>query len=162
MTSTALRVLVCGALLSWPGFVSAQYIPAGMQGSWKVRKLLGMQGPPVDQCPGGLPDKTLIGTLITLGEHGAATDRTSVADAQPKMATMSAYDFTAKYLGASGSPSSLGLNVNQVQFVTLGAPGSLPFDMVLVKSPSMLIFGHCGFFYDAVRDGTFKAPKLPR
>lgn len=160
MRSTGVRVLVCGALLL-PALAFAQYIPAGMQGTWKVHKLLGMQGAPVAVCPGGLPDKTLIGARITLGEHGAATDRTIVQDAQPKMATMNASEFTAKYLGGSGSPASLDLNPNQVQLVTLAAPGMLPFDTVIVKSPSMLVFEHCGFFYDAVRDGSFKGPKLP-
>ncbi|MGI8771414.1 MAG: hypothetical protein ACR2JE_08245 [Acidobacteriaceae bacterium] len=160
MTSTGVRVLLCAALLSLPALACAQYVPAGMQGTWKVHKLLGMHGAPVAECPGGLPDKTLIGTRITLGEHGAATDRTIVEDAQPKMATMNADDFTAKYLGGSGSPTSLGLNASQVQLITFAAPGVLPFDTVMVQSPSMLIFGHCGFFYDAVRDGSFKAPKL--
>jgi hypothetical protein len=160
MTSTGVRVLLYGALLSLPTLAFAQYIPAGMQGTWKVYKLLGLQGTPVAECPGGLPDKTLIGTRITLGEHGAATSRTIVQDAQPTTATMSAYDFTAKYLGGSGSLESLGLNMNQVQLVTLAASGMLPFDLVMMKSPSTLIFEHCGFFYEAVRDGSSRAPKL--
>jgi hypothetical protein len=178
MRATARRVLLrlgpgllCWALISFSFPSFAQYIPAGMQGTWKVHKILATHTgsahtsamvAAAGSCVGALPDRRLIGKNITLGEHGAAMEGASVQDAQPTMSTMSAADFTAKYLGGGGSLKDLDMaNVSKVQMVTFGAPGTLPFDTVLVKSPSTLIFERCGVFYDAVRNGSFKAPKLP-
>lgn len=176
MNGTATRALLwpgllCSGLLSFslPSF--AQYIPAGMQGTWKVHKILethsgaakgSTMGSDSSSCAGALPDKRLIGRNITLGEHGAAMEGVSVQDAQPTMSTMGASDFTAKYLGGSGSLKDLDMtNMSKLQLVTFGAAGALPFDTVVVKSPSTLIFERCGVFFDAVRNGSFKAPKLP-
>jgi hypothetical protein len=45
--------------------------------------------------------------------------------------------------------------------IKLGAPGTLPFDTIVVLDPSTVYFERCGLFMQAVHDSGFVAPPLP-
>jgi hypothetical protein len=50
---------------------------------------------------------------------------------------------------------------SKVEVITLSAPGTLPFDTVVLLDPSRLYFERCGIFMEAVHDSGFVAPPLP-
>jgi hypothetical protein len=139
----------------------AQYVPAGMEGTWRLHKLLYAQGSN-KACSGDVLLDSDRGHDIGLGEHSAAWRGKTFDDIQPQIQTQSAADFASKYLDGGQGLHALGLDAAQVEVLTVKAPHDLPFDTVIAKTPSTLIFGRCGIFYDAVRHGAFKAPKLPR
>jgi hypothetical protein len=50
---------------------------------------------------------------------------------------------------------------SKVEVIKLGAPGTLPFDTVVILDPSTLYFERCGIFMEAIHDSGFVAPPLP-
>jgi hypothetical protein len=158
--TAAVAVAFAGAALP----ALAQYVPAGMEGTWRVHKLLraGSGAQPGAPCTGTVLIEADRGQDISLGEHSVVWRGKTFDEVKPQMQTISAGDFASEYLNGGQGLHDLGLNAAQVELLKLGNSQGLPFDTVIAKTPSTLIFGRCGVFYDAVRHGDFKAPRLPR
>lgn len=145
----------------------AQSFPAGVQGTWKITRQLHLKkasrGAATDPCPGrplGL-DPAAKGSRVVLGDRVASWGSTSAQDPDPRVTSMEPADFAGQYLHG-GKIEALGLSPSaKVEVIRLNAPGTLPFDTIVVKGPSTLLFEQCGLFTEAIHAGGFVAPALP-
>jgi hypothetical protein len=86
----------------------------------------------------------------------------SATDPAARVSMMDPADFSAHHSQAGATLHDLGLDrSSKIEVIHLGAPGTLPFDTIVVKDPSSLYFERCGIFMEAVHDSGFVAPPLP-
>ncbi len=142
----------------------ADVFPAGVQGTWKVVRKLDVPGSAA-QCGGALPNLPK-GAKVTIGDHTLMLEGRGMDDAQPTVTTLTAAQFTQKYLGGSEAAfKHLGLRGSSIEVITptSGAEGTefTVFDTVIVKDPSTLLLGRCGRYFEATHAGGFQAPRLP-
>ncbi len=159
----ALALVATAAGYAWAP-VYAQSFPAGVQGTWKIVKKLEVPPSTVD-CLGGLPNAQN-GSTVAIGEHSLLLNGQGTNDAQPNVRTVTAAEFVQQHLsGSEASFKRFGLRTSNLEVITPGSPASntnsAPFEMVIVKSPSTLLFEKCGQYFEAAHAGGFKAPKLP-
>lgn len=142
-----------------------QTLPAGTGGYWKLTRLFPehharVAGPcsanPAFFSKGGR------GTRVLMSDRNIVWGDASATDPQAAVRTLPPAEFDEKYGTAGVSAHALGLSSDAVEVIQLGAPGTLPFDTIVVKDPSTLLFERCGFFMEAAHAGGFVAPPLHR
>lgn len=136
----------------------AQYVPARMQGEWKIRKLLEPEGGRGISCgigagPDPMSSKDFIDKTVTLEEHSGVLQDQPAENLSPSLSTLDIIDFTAKYIPGQSARSYLGIRADKVEVLTTGTAGYFPFNAVIVKDPTTLLFERCGFFYEATHSG---------
>jgi hypothetical protein len=70
-------------------------------------------------------------------------------------------EFNTKYAQAGATANELGLRSQKVEVIEVSAHDTLPFDTIVVRDPSTLLFERCGLFMEAVHDSGFVTPPLP-
>ena len=148
-----------------PAAMAQQQLPAGIGGYWKVTKLYPKK--PLVATGGCMANpaffsSTAKNTRILMSDRNIVWGSASATDPMPRVRNMTPADFSTQY-GQNGSTlKDLELaGSSKIEVIELGAPGTLPFDAIVVKDPSTLYFEHCGLFMQAVHDSGFVAPPLP-
>ncbi len=143
----------------------AQTMPAGTGGYWKLAKTLPEHPAATAASCAASPaffGKPAKGSRVLMSDRNIVWNDASATDPQPMVRTLSPDQFNEKYGGAGATADKLGLRSDAIEVIQLGAPGTLPFDTIVVKDPSTLLFERCGSFMEAVHSGGFVAPPLPR
>lgn len=143
----------------------AQSLPAGVEGTWRITG----QQPKKDRaltgtCASGPVhvDRSLKGTKVQLSNQQIDWGNYTAQNPAPAVHTLDTADFMQQYLRGGVTMQQLGLaGAAKVEVIQLGAPGTLPFDAIVVKDPSTIYFTRCGLFTEAVHAGGFVAPRLP-
>ena len=168
VTATAWVLAVVPILLLSKALpTQAQSFPAGVQGTWKITKLLVPEHGRGGACSEGTASVSALNRDQIVHKYVILRDGTAMLEGhQPQavatsLQSMDAPAFAAHYLLPAASAKELHLAPGKVQVIDLGAPRSFPFSTLIVQSPSTLIFGACGYFYQAIHDNGFQAPKLP-
>ncbi len=161
------KMLTLAALISLTMVPAAlaQQLPAGIGGYWKVAKMYPKKPlPPTGSCmanPAFFNAKAK-NTRILMSDRNIVWGATSATDPMPQVHNLDPGDFTARYGQSGATLKDLELaRSTKIEVIELGAPGTLPFDAIVVKDPSTLYFEHCGLFMQAMHDSGFVAPPLP-
>ncbi len=147
--------------------VHAQSFPAGVQGTWKITKMLKPKQGVGMSCANGaayispINQDAILQKYVTLDDRTATLEGAATQNESPQSSTMDLSEFAARFLAPGVSTKFLHLQSSKIQLINLGTPASFPFSTIIVQSPSTLIFEGCGFFYEATHNTGFKAPKLP-
>ena len=161
-----LRLVCATAVVAIAPSAFAQSLPAGMQGYWKITKQIHSttHGAAVGSCAGealGLTPSAK-GSRVLLSDQMATWGASSAQNPDPKVVMMEPAEFAAQYLQITPM-KALGLSpAAKIEVIRLGSPGNLPFDTIVVKSPSTVLFEKCGRFTEAVHSSGFVAPALPQ
>ena len=142
--------------------VLAQSLPAGVEGNWRItRQRPSKQGRLTGPCAGGTvaPDKSVIGSHVQIKDRTVVWGNYAAENPSPKVSMVDTAEFTRQYLRGGVKLKDLGFASGaKVEVIRLGAPGTLPFDTIVIKDPSTIYFEQCGLFSEAVHDGGFVAP----
>lgn len=143
--------------------VSAQQLPAGVGGYWKITKMRPKKPVATGGCTAspGFFTPMAKNMRVLMSDRNIVWGSASTTDPQARVRMLDPSDFTARYAQAGATLEDLGLRSSRIEVIELGAPGTLPFDTIVVKDPSTLYFERCGLFMEAVHDSGFKAPLLP-
>ena len=162
--------LCCTLLLTVASLASAQNppegqrLPAGLAGSWKITRMLPKKPAPASAaCTPSTAffNKHARGTRVEMSDTSIVWGAESARNPDLRVRNVEISDFNAKYAQAGVTANALGLGGDQVEVIEVGAHDTLPFDTIVVRDPSTLLFEHCGLFMEAVHDSGFVAPPLP-
>jgi hypothetical protein len=157
-------LLMSAAVFVWTLAATAQSLPVGVDGYWKITKMYPKKPA---ETPGCTPNPAFFskfsrGSRILMSNRSIVWGTASATDPSPRLTMVDPADFSAHYAQAGASLHVLDLDHgSKVEVITLGSPGTLPFDTVVVKDPSTLYFERCGLFMEAIHDSGFVAPPLP-
>jgi hypothetical protein len=161
-------LLTCAALtcatLTMAPVAFAENLPAGLSGSWKLTRMLPKKPAPASAActpSAAFYNKRARGTRVQMDDHKIAWGPESAKDPDLRIRSVGLSDFNAKYADAGVTANALGLRSQQLEVIDVGAHDTLPFDTIVVRDPSTLLFGRCGLFMEAVHDSGFVAPQLP-
>lgn len=158
------KVLGAAALLAMAPAALAQNLPAGMGGYWKITKIHPKKAAATAVCTASPAffSKAARGSRVLMSDRNIAWGSAMAIDPAPRVSMVDPADFSAHHGGAGVTLHELNLDRgSQVEVIKLGAPGTLPFDTIVVLDPSTLYFERCGIFMEAVHDSGFVAPALP-
>lgn len=141
-----------------------QGLPAGLAGSWKLTRMLPAK--PLTASAACTPstaffNKHARGTRVEMSDNRIAWGPESAKDPDLRVRSVDLSEFNTKYAQAGATANALGLRSQQVEVIEVGAHDTLPFDTIVVRDPSTLLFERCGLFMEAVHDSGFVAPPLP-
>jgi hypothetical protein len=159
-----LKMLGAAALVAIAPPAPAQNLPAGVGGYWKITNMRPKKpvAPPGCSASPAFFSKTARGTRILMSDRNIVWGAASATDPAARVSMMDPADFSAHHSQAGATLHDLGLDrSSKIEVIHLGAPGTLPFDTIVVKDPSSLYFERCGIFMEAVHDSGFVAPPLP-
>ena len=159
-----LKVLGAAVLVAMAPAVLAQNLPVGISGYWKITKMYPKKAVATPACTANPAffSKNAKGSRVLLSDHSMAWGGVSATNPAPRLSMMDPADFIAHHSQAGVSLKQLGLDrSSKIQTIKLGAPGTLPFDTIVILDPSTVYFEHCGTFVEAVHDNGFVAPPLP-
>jgi hypothetical protein len=142
----------------------AQNLPAGIGGYWKITKMYPKKPVATSGCTANPAffSKTSRGTRVLMSDRNIVWNAASATDPQARVTMVDPGDFSAHHSQAGVTLHDLDLDRgSKVEVLHLGAPGTLPFDTVVILDPSTVYFERCGIFMEAVHDSGFVAPPLP-
>jgi hypothetical protein len=157
-------LLLTMAPLAWAQNPAGSSLPAGLAGSWKITRMLPRK--PAAASAACTPSNAFFnkharGTRVQMSDNSIAWGPESTKDPDLRVHSVDLSEFNTKYAQAGATADALGLRSQQVEVIEVGAHDSLPFDTIVVRDPSTLLFGRCGLFMEAVHDSGFVAPPLP-
>ncbi len=143
--------------LSSCGSAFAQYVPAGLQGTWKVKKNL--SGKSVG-CFDPMHTKMLMGAKLSLGEHELVWMGLHNINPSPKIEEVSSYAFSAKY---GLAPHDLGLPAtDKISILQVNPSEGIPINAVIALGPSTILIDACNIWLEAQHDGGYQeTPAAP-
>lgn len=142
----------------------AQSLPAGVGGYWKITKMLPKKPVATANCT---PNTAFFsnmarGSRVLMSDRNIVWGGASATDPAARVTMVGASEFSAHHSEAGATLQELGLDRrSQVEVIHLGAPGTLPFDTIVVRDPSTVYFERCGIFMEAIHASGFVAPPLP-
>ena len=142
----------------------AQNLPAGISGYWKITKMHPKKPAATPSCTANPAffSKTARGTRVLMSDRNVVWGSASANDPAPRVSMVDPADFSAHHSEAGVTLHDLALDRgSKIEMIKLGAPGTLPFDTIVVLDPSTVYFERCGLFMQAVHDSGFVAPPLP-
>jgi hypothetical protein len=142
----------------------AQNLPAGISGYWKITKMYPKKPAATPSCTANPAffSKTARGTRVLMSDRNVVWGSASASDPAPRVSMVDPADFSAHHSEAGVTLHDLALDRgSKIEMIKLGAPGTLPFDTIVVLDPSTVYFERCGLFMQAVHDSGFVAPPLP-
>jgi hypothetical protein len=142
----------------------AQNLPAGISGYWKITKMHPKKPVATPACTANPAffSKRARGTRVLMSDRNVVWGSASASDPAPRVSMVDPADFSAHHSEAGVTLHDLALDRgSKIEMIKLGAPGTLPFDTIVVLDPSTVYFERCGLFMQAVHDSGFVAPPLP-
>jgi hypothetical protein len=142
----------------------AQNLPAGISGYWKITKMHPKKPTATPGCTANPAffSKRARGTRVLMSDRNVVWGSASASDPAPRVSMVDPADFSAHHSEAGVTLHDLALDRgSKIEMIKLGAPGTLPFDTIVVLDPSTVYFERCGLFMQAVHDSGFVAPPLP-
>jgi hypothetical protein len=142
----------------------AQNLPAGISGYWKITKMYPKKPAATPACTANPAffSKRARGTRVLMSDRNVVWGSASASDPAPRVSMVDPADFSAHHSEAGVTLHDLALDRgSKIEMIKLGAPGTLPFDTIVVLDPSTVYFERCGLFMQAVHDSGFVAPPLP-
>lgn len=142
----------------------AQNLPAGVGGYWKITKMYPKKPKAAPGCAANPAffSKMAKGSRVLMSDRNIVWGTASATDPQARVSMVDPADFSAQHSQAGVTMHELDLDRgSKVEVLHLGAPGTLPFDTVVILDPSTVYFERCGIFMEAVHDSGFVAPPLP-
>jgi hypothetical protein len=157
---------VLGLAMSIPIVPTAlgQNLPAGVGGYWKITKMLPKKPVASPSCNANPAffSKAARGTRVLMSDESIVWGSATAANPAPRVSMVDPADFNAQHSQAGATLHDLSLDRGaKVEVIKLGAPGSLPFDTIVILDPSTVYFERCGIFMEAVHASGFVAPRLP-
>jgi hypothetical protein len=153
------------AMMTCTAAMLAESLPAGVEGTWRITHQLPKKADALaGTCAAGpvRPDHSLIGKKVQVSDRQIVWNGTTAQNPQPAVHAMTPADFMQQYMRGGLTLKELGLaGAQKIEVIQFGAPGSLPFDAIVVRDPSTIYFTRCGLFTEAVHAGGFVAPRLP-
>jgi hypothetical protein len=158
------QALGVAALMAVGPAAMAQNLPAGVDGYWKITKMLPKKPMATPGCTANPAffSKMARGSRVLMSDRNIVWGGTSATDPGAQVSMVDPAEFSAQHSQAGASLRDLEMDRgSKIEVIHLGSPGTLPFDTVIVKDPSTLYFTHCGIFMEAVHNSGFVAPPLP-
>ncbi len=159
-----LKTLAVTAVLGIAPVALAQNLPAGVGGYWKITKMHPKKPIATAGCTANRAffSKMAHGSRVLMSDRNIVWGGASATDPAARVSMVDPAEFSAHHSQAGATMHELSLDRgSKVEVITLGAPGTLPFDTIIVLDPSTLYFERCGIFMEAVHDSGFVAPPLP-
>jgi hypothetical protein len=159
-----LKTFGAAALIAIVPAALAQNLPAGISGYWKITKMYPKKPAATPSCTANPAffSKTARGTRVLMSDRNVVWGSASASDPAPRVSMVDPADFSAHHSEAGVTLHDLALDRgSKIEMIKLGAPGTLPFDTIVVLDPSTVYFERCGLFMQAVHDSGFVAPPLP-
>jgi hypothetical protein len=159
-----LKMLGAAALVAMAPAALAQNLPAGVGGYWKITKMHPKKRVATSACSANPAffSKTARGSRVLMSDRSIVWGSTSTTDPAPRVSMVDPADFSAHHSQAGVTLHDLALDRgSKIEVIKFGAPGTLPFDTIVILDPSTLYFERCGIFMEAVHDSGFVAPPLP-
>ena len=147
-----------------PAALGQEQLPAGIGGYWKIMKMYPKKPVAAAGCSAAPSffSEASMKTRVLLSDRNIVWGATSATDPLARVRLMTPADFAERYGQGGATLHDLEMDRSpKIEVIELGAPGTLPFDAIVVKDPSTLYFEHCGLFMQAVHDSGFVAPPLP-
>jgi hypothetical protein len=163
-TMPLLMTLGAVVLIAMTPAALAQNLPAGIGGYWKITKMYPKKPVATPGCTANPAffSKTSRGTRVLMSDRNIVWSSASATDPLAQVTMVDPADFSAHHSQAGVTLHELDLDRgSKVEVLHLGAPGTLPFDTVVILDPSTVYFERCGIFMEAVHDSGFAAPPLP-
>lgn len=163
-TLSLLKLLCAATLIGVAPAALAQKLPAGMGGYWKITKMHPKKPLTTASCTTNPSffSKTARGSRVLMSDQKIVWGSSTATSPAPRVSMMEPADFSAHHSQAGVTLHELSLDHgSKVEVLKLGAPGTLPFDTIVVLDPSTVYFERCGIFMEAVHDSGFVAPPLP-
>jgi hypothetical protein len=142
---------------------TAQNLPAGVGGYWKITKMIPKKPRATSACTANPAffSKMARGSRVLMSDRNIVWGGTSATDPGARVTTVGPAEFSADHSQAGASLRDLEMDHgSNIEVIHLSAPGTLPFDTIIVKDPSTLYFERCGIFMEAIHDSGFVAPPL--
>jgi hypothetical protein len=166
-TRSTLRMVGAASLLASALLAQtarAQTLPAGVGGYWKITKMYPKKPAATPGCTANPAffSKFARGSRVLMSDRNIVWGTASATDPGAAVSMTDPADFSTGHSAAGATLHELALDHgSKIEVIHLGSPGTLPFDTIVVKDPSVLLFERCGLFMEAVHDSGFVAPPLP-
>ena len=158
------KTLGLTAMIAIAPIALAQNLPAGVGGYWKITKMYPKKPIAAPGCTAN-PEffsKMARGSRVLMSDRNIVWGGASATDPGARVSMVDPGEFSAHHSESGVTMHELSLDRgSKVEVITLSAPGTLPFDTVVLLDPSRLYFERCGIFMEAVHDSGFVAPPLP-
>ena len=135
-------MLIALCLTAAPAF--AQYVPAGLQGNWKVKRNLTEKSL---GCFDPAHAKALIGAELRIGDHEIVWQGLHSKDLDPKVTEISAYNFQARY---GKTPQELGITGDKISITLVNPSEGIPINALTARGPALLLIDACNIWLEAV------------
>jgi hypothetical protein len=158
------KTLGLTAMIAIAPIALAQNLPAGVGGYWKITKMYPKKPLAAPGCTAnpGFFSKMSRGSRVLMSDRNIVWGGASATDPGARVSMVDPGEFSAHHSESGVTMHELSLDRgSKVEVITLSAPGTLPFDTVVLLDPSRLYFERCGIFMEAVHDSGFVAPPLP-
>jgi hypothetical protein len=158
------QALGVAALMAVGPAAMAQNLPAGVDGYWKITKMLPKKPMATPGCTANPAffSKMARGSRVLMSDRNIVWGGASATDPAAQVSMVGPAEFSAQHSQAGATLHDLELDRgSKIEVIHLGSPGTLPFDTIVVKDPSTLYFEHCGIFMEAMHNSGFVAPPLP-
>lgn len=142
---------------------TAQNLPAGVGGYWKITKMIPKKPVAMPSCTANLAffSKKGRGSRVLMSDRNIVWGETSATDPGARVSSVEPAEFSSEHSQAGATLRDLEMDHgSKIEVIHLSAPGTLPFDTVIVKDPSTVYFERCGIFMEAIHDSGFVAPPL--
>jgi hypothetical protein len=158
------KTLGLTAMIAIAPIALAQNLPAGVGGYWKITKMYPKKPIAAPGCTANPAffSKMARGSRVLMSDRNIVWGGASATDPGARVSMVDPGEFSARHSESGVTMHELSLDRgSKVEVITLSAPGTLPFDTVVLLDPSRLYFERCGIFMEAVHDSGFVAPPLP-
>jgi hypothetical protein len=158
------KTLGLTAMIAIAPIALAQNLPAGVGGYWKITKMYPKKPIAAPGCTANPAffSKMSRGSRVLMSDRNIVWGGASATDPGARVSMVDPGEFSAHHSESGVTMHELSLDRgSKVEVITLSAPGTLPFDTVVLLDPSRLYFERCGIFMEAVHDSGFVAPPLP-
>lgn len=158
------KTLGLTAMIAIAPVALAQNLPAGVGGYWKITKMYPKKPIAAPGCTANPAffSKMARGSRVLMSDRNIVWGGASATDPGARVSMVDPGEFSAHHSESGVTMHELSLDRgSKVEVITLSAPGTLPFDTVVLLDPSRLYFERCGIFMEAVHDSGFVAPPLP-
>ncbi len=142
--SKSTMTLITFVLLAFALPALGQYVPAGLQGSWKVKRNLTEKSL---GCFDPVHAKGLIGAEIRIGDHEIVWQGLHSKNLDPKVTEISAYNFQARY---GLRPQDLGITGDRISLTMVNPSEGIPINAFASRSPTLLLIDACNIWLEAV------------
>jgi hypothetical protein len=160
----ALTMLAVAAWIVIAPRATAQNLPAGVGGYWKITGMIPKKPVVTASCsanPAFFSKRARNGRVL-MSDRNIVWSGTSATDPGARVSMVDPTEFSAHHSQAGATLRDLEMDHgSKIEVIHLDSPGNLPFDTIIVKDPSTLYFERCGIFMEAIHDSGFVAPPLP-